>query len=122
MRTREMLARARRYGKDAGAAAADWATDFGRMTQTASRQTAERILRALADNDSAVLDSFRIPNLSGEYADDPTPATLAEDCGLDPDDSRAEWLTDELSSAWEEAAGKAFWRELERACRAELSA
>ena len=117
MRTRDILRMARRDGKAAGIGAAGWALDFGRMTSAQERETAERILRGIDDCDPAILDGFNVPNLSGEYADDPTPRSLAEDYGVADDDSRAEWLIDELSTAWENAASESFWRKLAEDCR-----
>ena len=117
MRTRDILRAARRDGKAAGIGAAGWALDFGRMTSAQERETAERVIRGIEEGDPAVLDSFRVPNLSGEFADDPTPRSLAEDYGLSEDDPRAEWLPDEICTAWEDAASESFWRKLAEDCR-----
>ena len=120
MRTRDILRAAKRDGKSAGIGAAGWALDFGRMTQRQERETAERVLRGIEEGDPAVLDSFRVPNLSGEFADDPTPRSLAEDYGLSDDDPRAEWLVDEICTAWEDAASESFWQKLAEDCRDSL--
>lgn len=121
MRTRDLKAAARKAGRRAGESAASWATDFGRMNVRDSQDTARRIIKGFADGDPEVLDSFRFPNLSGEYADDLTPQSLMEDLGLDQDDPRAEWLEDTLCSLWEDAACMSFEASIIRACNAELS-
>ena len=120
MRTRDILRMAKRDGKRAGVNAAGWALAVGRMTQLQERETAERVLRGIEDCDPAILDRFSVPNLSGEFAGDPTPRSLAEDYGIADDDPRAEWLVDELSAAWENAASESFWREIARSCRESL--
>lgn len=110
MRTRDILRQARKDGRQAGLAAASWVFDGN-----TSKRTFERIANGIADGDPEVLDSLRGPNLSGEYADDPTPRSLAADYDLAEDDPRAEWLIDDLATAWEDAASLAFWHEVERA-------
>ena len=117
MRTRDILRMAKRDGQWAGIGAAGWAIDFGRMTPRQERETAERVLRGIDACDPAVLDGFRVPNLSGEYADDPTPRSLAGDYGVADDDPRAEWLLDEICTVWEGAASESFWRKLAEDCR-----
>ena len=121
MRTRDILRMAKRDGKRAGVNAAGWALDFGRMSLAQERETAGRVLRGIDNCDPAILDSFNVPNLSGAYADDPTPRSLAEDYGVADDDPRAEWLIDELSTVWENAASESFWREIARSCRESLA-
>ena len=119
MRTREILRNAKREGKRAGINAAGWAFMPGRDRDSIG--TARRILAGIEDGDPAILDAFRTPDLSGEFSGDPTPRSLAEDCGLDEDDPRSEWLQDKIANAWEDAASSSFWTSLERACRAELA-
>jgi hypothetical protein len=114
MRTREILREAKRLGHVAGEAAASWATD-GNTT----RETAARIIKGFDEGDPAVLDMFRIPNLSGEWADGPTPASLCEDVGFDAEaePERAEYLEGDICDAWEEAVSLAFWDTLIRDCK-----
>lgn len=112
MRTRDIMKQAYRDGQAAGKAAASWATD-GNTT----RKTYETILRGLEDGDPMVLDGFRLPDLSGEYADDPTPSTLAAEYGLSDDDDRV----GDACDAWENGVSDAFWSELERVCRLQLA-
>ena len=112
MRTREIIRKARRDGREAGENAASWCFD-GNTTQ----ETYKRFLQGCIDGDAAVLDQFNPPNLSGEWADSPTPRTLAEDYDLDENNDPDGWRLDEACTVWEEAANAAFWAELERVAR-----
>lgn len=116
MRTRELLREARKLGREAGESAASWAYDGNTGDEWYART-----LAGLDEGDPEVLDSFNVPNLSGEWADSPTPTSLMAELGFDESDPRAEWLTDELCTAWEDAAGQAFWWEIERVCRAHVA-
>jgi hypothetical protein len=111
MRTRDILRAAKRDGKAAGLARASWCFD-GNTTD----ETYRAFLKGFLDGDPAVMDQFNPPNLSGEYADDPTPHTLAEDYGTSAED------LDGVCQAWEDAASEAFWGELERVARYHLGA
>ena len=113
MRTRDLKAAARAAGKAAGISAASWVE--------VSETNASAILAGLNDCDPAVYDSLAFPNLSGEYADAPTPRSLMEDIGLGEDDTRYEWLESDLCDAWENASSQAFEREVSRRCRYHLS-
>lgn len=121
MRTRDLKAAARKAGRRAGESAASWATDFGRMNARDSKEAARRIIKGFEDGDPAILDGFRFPNLSGEYADDPTPRSLMDDLGLSEDDPRYEWLESDLCDAWEESSALAFEVEVIRSCKSELA-
>lgn len=109
MRTREIIREAKRLGRDAGEAAASWCID-GNTTD----ETKAKILKGYEDGDPEVMDMFRLPDLSGEWADGPTPRSLAEDIGIEEDDERL----DDACSAWEEAVSDGFWNELIRSCKA----
>ena len=111
MRTREIMRKARRDGRNAGKSAASWVFDGNTKDETY-----KRVLQGIKDGDPEILDAFRTPNLSGEYADDPTPQTLAEDYDLDSDNDPEGWRLDEACTAWENAASDAFWAEVERVC------
>lgn len=77
----ELEAEARELGRDAASAAASWAVD-GNTSPDAIRRT----LDLLEDGDPAAWDRLpREPDLSGEWADDPTPASLVRELGEDPD-------------------------------------
>lgn len=97
---------AARQGARDGKAMAEWAIEPDRLSPEAMR----RILNGIEEGDPRVLEAFREPDLSGEYTGEPTPQSLAEELGLDPEN-------DDLSlaaEAWEEAARDAFWGEIQR--------
>ena len=108
----ELVTLATALGANAGRAAASWVTD-GNTTPATYR----RILQGIEDGDPEVLDACRTPDLSGEYAGDPTPRTLADELGLEDGDD--DWL-DDCCTAYEVAASQSFWDELERVCRLQL--
>lgn len=111
MRTRDVMRAARKEGRAAGRAAASWAYD-GNTQQS----WYERTLKGIQDGDPMILDQFRLPDLSGEFADSPTPQRLAEDIGIEADDERL----DDACQEWENESATAFWEELERACRKQV--
>lgn len=111
----ELVALASELGADAGRAAASWATD-GNTTPATYR----RILQGIEDGDPEVLDAYRVPDLSGEYAGDPTPRTLADELGIDPASDDWADLEADLCDAWIDGASVGFWDELERVCRVQL--
>jgi len=115
MRTREILAAARRDGKAAGKAKASWAFDGNTKTETY-----KRFLAGYEDCDPQVLDSYCPPDLSGQWADDPTERSLAEDYDIDerrdPDGS----LISEVGDVWLEAAHRAYYDELVRVARIQV--
>jgi hypothetical protein len=89
----EHVRQARYLGADAALAAASWVE----MTEADARSILE-------DVDPEVLDRYPEPNLSGEWADDPTPVSLAHEVGANDGDI-AFWsgnLLDPISEAWEE--------------------
>lgn len=115
MRTREIIREARRDGADAGRSAASWA--FDGITST---DTYRAVLNGIKDGDPAVLDMYRLPNLlpnlSGEYADEPTPNTLREAYCVESD-ARWEAIEFDVCDAWETACSDAFWSAVEETCR-----
>lgn len=115
MRTRDILAMARQDGAEVGRNKASWAWDGN---------TDDATIRAWvvgnAEGDPMVMDAYCPPSLSGEWADDATPASLCEDYDVSPDDARADWITDEICTAWEDAASTAYYRELYRMACARL--
>ena len=108
-------------GRDAGIAAASWCYDGN--SDPAERA---RVLAMLRDGDPEAFDYLpREPNLSGEWADEATPASVCE--AILPDTSTdgettGEWfdrtvsadLCDALCDAWERGASDAFFLECER--------
>lgn len=116
MRTREILRKARRDGRETGKNAASWVFD-GNTTE----ETYRHILKGIEEGDSQVYDSLNPPNLSGEWAGDPTPQSLAEDYELDESNDPDGWRLDEACRVWEDAASEAFWHEVERLARQHLA-
>lgn len=90
---------ARYLGWDAGLASASWVE----MSESDARSV-------LDDVDPEVMDRYQGPNLSGEWADDPTPTSLARDIELDPEDSDA---VDAACDVWQSAADEAYYNALE---------
>lgn len=112
MRTRDIIRQARKDGREAGYNAAGWVFD-GNTTL----ETYRAALKGIEDGDPMILDGFSVPNLSGEWADSPTPQSLAEDYGLTEDNDPDGWRLDAACTAWEDAASLAFWHEVERTAR-----
>jgi hypothetical protein len=104
-------AEAAKLGTEAGEAAASWVFD-GNSTQAAYL----KILTGIIEGDPLVLDSLAEPNLSGEWGDETTPGTLADELGLAEDDL----AVDDACEAWEQAARDAFWAGVELAAREAL--
>jgi hypothetical protein len=103
-------AEAREIGREAGKAAGSWAADGN-----TDPEGARRLVAMLDDGDPAAYDRLPdAPNLSGEWADDPTPLSLARDItGEDYPDPE---LMDRLAEAFDEGVGETF----EQACEREL--
>lgn len=70
------------------------------------------VLRGIRDGDPRVLDTFPGNPLSGEWADEPTPGTLADRLHLDADDD----LMPTICGFYEDGYGVAFSMEVERQC------
>lgn len=113
MRTRDAIRMAKRDGADAGRAAASWYFDGNTKDETYAA-----VLKGIEDGDPAILDTFPTPNLSGEWAGDATPQSLAEDYGIEG----REDAIDAVCSAWEDAAWSAVQDEIERAARYQVKA
>jgi hypothetical protein len=106
--------RAQQAGREDGEAAASWVFDGNTDDATYAR-----VLRGITDGDPEVLDAYRPPDLSGEWADGETPATLAKRVDVVPHDGTL--LLDDVCSIYEQAASEAFWAEIERVCREHAS-
>ena len=118
----ELQERAYKLGRDAGENAAAWVeqdTIGGRVTRN-ERENAQALIDQLESGE--IFDSVRLPDLSGEYAGDPTPASLADDLGIDPDSEGAEWDIDEACTAYEEGVSDGFRDALHRAASAVIEA
>lgn len=100
---------ARELGRDAGRAAGTWAADGN-----SDVEERRRVLAMLEDGDPEAWDYLpNRPNLSGEFADDLTPAKLADELGFE--DATSEMI-DALADAYEEGVSETF----ESACEEEL--
>lgn len=98
--SKRLIREAYSLGVDAGTSAASW-VDF---------DDPARALQMLDDGDPEIYDAVREPNLSGEYAGDPTPLSVAEELGIEnptPDELEA------IASAWEEGVTDTFWPTVE---------
>lgn len=107
------LDKARRFGREAGHNHATWASG-NNTTEDWYRKT----LDGIRDGDPEVLDSFNLPNLSGEWGGDVTPQILAVSVGFhpDPDSATDDGTLSELCQAWEDSASDTFWVYLECEC------
>jgi hypothetical protein len=109
---------AREMGRQAGINAASWVID-GNTTLF----HIERMVAMYDEGDPEYHDYLPTrPNLSGEWADDPTPGTLAyEITGLDSDYPGFDQIVDAIADAWEAGVDETFEVECERILRAALS-
>lgn len=107
----QLETRAYQLGAEHGAAAASWYFDGNTTTDTY-----RHVLEGIRDCDPAVFDTFPTNPLSGEWADGPTPATLAEALELDDDDD----YMPQLCNMYEDGFGVAVADTIERACLAQL--
>lgn len=96
---------AARIGTEHGRSAATWVE--------ISSANAGQILAGITDGDPAVMDSFREPDLSGEFAGDYTERDLAGALGIGEDS----YALDDAATAYLDAASTAFWQALEHRCR-----
>lgn len=106
------LEKANQLGKKAGENAAAWyeQDSWGGRSTGDCKKKAQAFLNAYDDGDPVLLDSVNLPNLSGEYAGDLTPASLMEAVGLDMEDTaEADCLVDDICQAWEDSCQEAFW-------------
>lgn len=97
-----------------GKAAASWVFD-GNTT----RETYARFIKGLDDGDPMILDSVRTPSLSGEFADDYSEDELMSDIGWVPHDGTD--LRDALAEQYNQDVSEAFWTEVERVARYQLT-
>jgi hypothetical protein len=126
MNTDKATERAEILGTKAGQNAAQWAIQdlWGGRATREERETAESVLKQLDEGNPRIYDSFTLPDLSGEWAGDPTPHTLFEDCtGYEyfPDIDDHQETLDALCTTWEQAVSDAFFSTLEESARNFLS-
>lgn len=106
---------ARNLGKEAGANCAEWvAMDaFGGRCTRDHKAKARAVLESIESCDYSHMD-VRLPNLSGEYADEMTPAKLLEDVMWYTDAERGEHTDeveaalDDLCNEWEAGVGEGY--------------
>ena len=107
----DLVSRAQSLGRDAGTkAAAWWQQDaIGRRNTASTRDIAEhasKLLMMYDDGDPSLEDYWPThPNLSGEWADELTPARLYAELGVSWDDDTDDMA---LCHAWEDAASEAM--------------
>jgi hypothetical protein len=101
-------------GKEHARNAASWVTDGNESDDSRLNK-----LSMIADGDPEVFDYLpREPNLSGEFADDPTPLSLARDItGQDDPDPD---LTDTLAQAYDDGVSNTFLFSCEKELRGSL--
>lgn len=104
---------ANRLGSEHGSAAASWYFD-GNTPEHVYRS----VLIGLEDGDPAIYDTFPSAPLSGEFADEPTPASVLAELGVDEDDDAA----DDYLRMYEDGFAVAVADEIERAARAQVFA
>jgi len=105
---------ARLWGSEEGANAAEWVAQdtFGGRVTRGAKESAQEVIRQMDEGDPAFWDGVSLPDLSGEYADDPTPRTLAENYGLDEENDPDGFILDELCTEWEEGVSDGFGSKL----------
>ena len=115
--------RAFELGQEAGRAAASWIVDGNTSTEHIARMVAW-----LDDGDPRADDYLPpMPNLSGEWADAPTPARLFEEVTRHDAHAEATWNHDAyqtvlegICDAWEAGVSDTFQTECERILRAAM--
>lgn len=103
----EAIAFAESEGINAGIAAASWVD--------VDESNAQRLLNLMDNGD--LQDHYRYPDLSGEYADEPTPRTLREDLQHGIGEYVEDEDMDELCGIWISAASVAFENKLSERAR-----
>lgn len=111
------VAEARELGRKHGRNAGAWAAD-GNTTQEHIRG----VLAMFEDGDPQAFDYLpRMPNLSGEFADDLTPQRLYYEVTGASDDYEADESTEALCDAYEEGVAETFEASCEETLRGFLS-
>lgn len=108
----DLTAQAAEIGREHGRNAASWVFD-GNTPQ----ETYRFVLAGVENIDPLVMDAYREPSLSGEFADDYSERDLMSE--LDAEALAAEHQ-DELCAEYNAAASEAFWHEIERIARYHL--
>lgn len=111
----QCLVVARNLGKEAGANYAEWVAmdTFGGRCTRDHKKKARAVLESIESGDYQHMD-VRLPNLSGEYADEMTPAKLLEDVMWRTDAERGvhtdevEEALDDICTEWEQGVGEGY--------------
>jgi hypothetical protein len=114
MTDQALLDAAAELGRQHGQSKASWAIDGNTTTETM-----QRIMRGLEEGDPAILDMCPAP-LSGEWADEPTPATVLDTIGIGEEGDTAE-DADVALAAYEDAFTTAYWEEVQRTIAYQLA-
>lgn len=119
-----VLEDARRLGAEHGRNAASWweqdAIGGRASSRVDTKETARRVLQGIDDGDPLILDSLPNPNLSGEWADDMTPARLLAELGIEDTDGPMLGGLADLCTEYEDAARLAVEDEIARLCKSHL--
>lgn len=100
-------------GRDAALSAASWVIDGN-----TKREHIARVVELLDDGDDIYPYLPAAPTLSGEWADDPTPLSLARE--ITGDDDPGADVIDALADAFDRGVADHFVQECERILRAAL--
>lgn len=106
-----LLEAARSLGEQHGRNAGSWVVD-GNTDDESMRS----LLQGIEDGDPAVMDELPSAPLSGEWAGDPTPASVFAELDMSGDEDYA----GEILTVYEEAFSDAVTDEVVRSCRARL--
>ncbi len=118
MRTRTAISAAKALGTETGRSAASWVFDGNTSTDTY-----RALLEGLEDGDPATYDAFGPSSgwLSGEWADCETTSTLFARIGFDTSRDTYGERSNDVATAFEDAAESSYWAELERVARSQVS-
>jgi hypothetical protein len=114
----EISEKAASIGAEHGYNAATWVFD-GNTT----RETYAAVLKGIEEGDPMVLDNCEAPSLAfTPHAEDGyTESDLAYDLGVDISDPSSAPEFDAAGDAYRQASSQAFWDEVERAARYQVS-
>jgi hypothetical protein len=109
-------------GMAAGRTAAEWAAQdiWGSRVWSPSKASSNARAFLQAFDDGEDLCQLRAPDLSGEWADSPTPQTLLAQV-LPPGVAIDADVEDEICRTWTDAAESAFWSALVASAAAAIS-
>jgi len=114
--------KAKSLGVKAGSNAAEWAIQdlWGGRAGRHSKECAESVLRQLDEGDPRIFESFSLPSLSGEWADEMNQEDLFwKVCRFDydPEEIEHQLILDDISTEWENGVSEGFFTTLEQSAR-----